>query len=466
MSGVSEPCQSRWIVVGAAWVVLLCVAISACSGVSATGSAASPVSSGSALASATATATAAGVASAPPLEATPTDSFPTPEPTPVGTPELLQTAPTIPVGPVTGIHWYQGPILGGTCEPTFDSNGFPLKACPTFHMFSWSRGYIVFAETDNMLDKGPVNSISVYSSPDGLKWSKPTKLNMTGAEDSGVRNLVEGPAGLLAVGYSTYVATCSAPDPSVHSLWLSKDGITWSQISVAAAFGTRPNTIAASSRGYIATGGWNEPELWISADARTWTQPQLPFAIYRSASIDGPVAFNSGFLVYGKVIQPGGCGGDWLSISTVWFSVDGASWSREVLPGAIAASTITTQVNAINGSTLLASETVTDTATNATSGSYWTSADGKSWQTFAPPALAGRNWALWSNGRRALITTTRPDPADPTAPGTVTWLTLGDDLTVTPLTEIGVDTGGDCVFGPTGIVCLDGDQISIGVLTA
>jgi hypothetical protein len=170
--------------------------------------------------------------------------------------------------------------------------------------------------------------------------------------------------------------------------------------------------------------------------------------------------------MYGKVIQPGGCGGDWLAISTVWFSVDGTSWSREVLPGAIAASTITTQVNAINGSTLLASETVTDTATNTSSGTYWTSTDGKYWQTFAPAALAGRNWALWTNGRRALITTIRPDPADATAPGTVRWLTLGADLTVTPLAETGVDTGGDCVFGPTGIVCLDGDQLSIGVLTA
>lgn len=351
MSWVSGRGPGRRIVAGAAWAGLLCMAVVGCSGVAVTGSPAIPRTSTSAQAAATATstsiATATTVASAPSQEAA-TDGSPTPEPTSAGTPELLSTASTLPAGPLTAIHWYRGPLVGGDCEPTFDTNGFPITACPTFHLFSWSRGYIVFAETDNMLDKGPVNSISVYSSADGIKWSKPTRLNMTGVEDSGIRDVVEGPAGLLAIGYSTYVATCSSPDPSIHSLWLSKDGVAWSQISVSAAFGTRPNQVAAGSRGYIATGGSTEPELWTSSDARTWTRHQLPFAIYRSASISGPVAFDGGFLIYGQVIEPGGCGGDYSQVSTVWFSLDGGSWTREVLPGAVAASSVETSVTMID----------------------------------------------------------------------------------------------------------------------
>lgn len=394
-----------------------------------------------------------------PSPETTTSDSPSPTATaiPSPTPERISELPPLPSGAWSGIHWYVGPSLINCVE----SDDPDAPDCPSLTVFSWSRGYVAFAETDT--------AIAVWSSADGLNWTKRHNLNMAGLDHIKIEDLVEGPAGILAVGYTSQQGTCAPPDLTIHALWLSADGISWSPVW---GIDGSPTTIAASSRGYIATGGDVEPKVWISSNGRTWTPSALPFAIYRSASVDGPTAFAGGFLIYGEVIEPGGCGGDFLETSTVWFSADGTGWTRELLPGATAGPDVSTSVELINDSTMLADEISTDDQSNTSTETLWTSVDGQTWTPLSAPALKGQNWGLLSNGQRAMVMISGSDSSDSSAPQEPPkWMVLDDNLKLSPLAEKGTipvpaDFDLDYVFGPTGIVATDGSQIWIGVPTA
>jgi hypothetical protein len=391
-------------------------------------------------------------------------------PLPSGTPEQLRTVPTPPAGLWKSIHWYAGPTLVSCPEPdpnaTEDPNGAEPPECPTLRVFGWSKGFVAFADTEK--------TIAVWSSADGLKWVKRHNLNLGGQDYVQVSYVLEGPAGLLAIGYSSARGMCSSPDLTIHALWISADGATWSPISMA-RFDGSPTTIASSSMGYIATGGYGEPEVWISKDGRTWNRATLPFTIYRNASVDGPTAFAGGFLIYGEVISPGGCGGDYLETSTVWFSATGTSgWVREVLPGAVPATNVSTSVALINDSTLLATSDTLDDQGNIASESRWTSTDAQTWKAFSLPALEDKSWSLLSGGSRTLAqiwpaqSTADPTGEAPAVPPT--WMIFDQNLVPNPLSEKGdipaSDYDSDYAVGPTGIVFCDGSQVWIGVAEA
>jgi hypothetical protein len=387
------------------------------------------------------------------------DDTPTPDDLPTALPSEITSVGQTSTGSLRSIAWHPGPVLD-TCDPGFDADGYATVACPEYQLFGWSKGYVAFAMTDTSTeDDAPRVAISVTSSKDGLHWTKPRQIWDGYIE---IRDLVEGPNGLLAVGYSIGRVMCGPPDPTIHGLWFSADGASWSALSMARTFGGgEPDTISASARGYIATGGWSEPEVWMSTDAHHWTMPDLPFALYRSATVGGPVAFPGGFIIYGQIIVPGGCGGDSLEVSAIWYSRDGSGWTRETLPAVKASASVDTWVGPLTFSILAASEQTYDSDGNSTGEISWVSRDGQTWTAFDPPELANAGWSSYVTPQHSLIEVT--STTGPTA-----WYAIDDDLALTPLSVVGPDPLGEyvsCVIGPTGLVALDGSQIWIGVLS-
>jgi len=124
---------------------------------------------------------------------------------------------------------------------------------------------------------------SVLHSPDGRTWSVVAEL--AGNFKAGAECWVAGNA--ITYGPQGYVIAgdCQSEEAAVaySSMWMSEDGLAWSQVAYdEAAFGEPAyiTTIAADESGYVAA-GWSLGELedhatvWFSGDGSSWIRTEL-----------------------------------------------------------------------------------------------------------------------------------------------------------------------------------------------
>lgn len=179
-------------------------------------------------------------------------------------------------------------------------------------------------------DELPENA-AVWVSTDGHSWERIESDTFSGTRDDdglegsqAMTSIVEGPAGIVAVGWFERRAERDF-DPAV---WLSPDGREWERIDDPAFVVTGPGymySVTTWNGRYVAAGetpgpvGSNEtrPAIWLSDDGRTWEA--IDAAALR---IDGTIAdiTSRGTRLFavgttGHVARP-----------TVWFSDDGQSW--------------------------------------------------------------------------------------------------------------------------------------------
>jgi len=216
----------------------------------------------------------AGVAAASPSAAA---SATTPAATPGPTPAPSATPPAdiglAPAGRWTAIHWVDA------------GRGFPqLTKAPSetsnLILSGWSHGLVAFG-SDGGQGSGsfrPPTLVSTSSS-DGLHWSTPSPIDVSGFPDQiDIAQVTEGPGGLVAVG--RYPAdTCGGP-PVIAGLWHSTDGTTWRRVALPRSM-VRGHVegLDGGSAGYIATGKQSDgktPGIWLSQDATTWRTLPLP----------------------------------------------------------------------------------------------------------------------------------------------------------------------------------------------
>jgi hypothetical protein len=333
------------------------------------------------------------------------------------------------------------------------------------------------AKTDPSSDEIVSMSIVAVTSPDGLHWTAGKALDLPDP-DLTVGQMVEGPAGLMAIGDYAEHATCGGPAP-VPALWLSADGVSWSSVDMKRAFGSDLVwDIEAGSAGYIATGDTADGKTaitWVSSDGRTWLRHPLTASVFKNGSVESAAAFAGGFVMSGSVVADEGCGGGTVT-STIWWSADGSSWIRVPLKTSSAATDGGLSVARINDHALVAIHGEVDKTGSVTSESIWTSTDGQTWTSIPAPALDGdylENFDIVTNGQRGLAL---PLGADDN--GRMTILAFRNDLTVATLAETGdVPTDDDdqyafsqsrAAFGPTGLVVADpdGTRFWIGVPTS
>lgn len=108
-------------------------------------------------------------------------------------------------------------------------------------------------------------------------------------------------------------------------MWSSSDGIHWTQVNTAAAFGQRyeANCVVFNNLMWV-FGGYNafnvyQTDAWSSPDGITWTQ-KTKFAF--------PVREGFGTAAYGGLMWVfGGWGGTTL-LNDVWTSPNGIAWTR------------------------------------------------------------------------------------------------------------------------------------------
>ncbi len=279
-------------------------------------------------------------AASPSLTATPQSSpeasapaQPSAGPTTTPTPTTPSNVGTAPAGKWTGIRWIAaGPVFPQTPVPD-GGDGSSVQ----INVSGWSRGYVGFrtASSWDLSGTEPTESWATVStvSADGLHWT-PGKAFDAGDVNSRVymSGVVEGPAGLLAVGRNP-AATCGGP-PTVRALWTSPDGQTWTRVSLPADFASaRVYTVDAGSAGYIATGTLEDdvtPAVWVSADGRSWRPTTLPKPS-SGVVVDGATSFAGGYVISGSHPFEIGCG-ESLYVPSLWWSADGTGWTAASRP--------------------------------------------------------------------------------------------------------------------------------------
>jgi hypothetical protein len=354
--------------------------------------------------------------------------------------------------------------------PTADANAGLLA---TVSVFGWSRGYVGFlALVDE--NSAPATPVTIFStsSTDGLHWTAVRPLDTEGAPYLGqgpLTEVVEGPAGLLAVGWNM-VGVCGGP-PTVAALWTSPDGLTWSRVQLPADFASASvYTVDAGSTGYIATGTLKNgvtQAVWLSTDGRSWHQVPLPKPTSGVVVVDGATDFAGGYVLSGAQRIDLGCGESEFTPS-LWWSAAGKSWTRSKLSGALPAGSAWVTVSRISDHALMAIATEWNQTTPVSSKQVWFTTDGRSWDLVASPSSL-LSASVLTNGQRGLVVLNPPDNDGPP-----TIATVGNDLTVTTLSQTGDGPVASAssiawtpAFGPTGVVILDSDgsNLWLGVPT-
>jgi hypothetical protein len=476
----------------AAVVSLTALVAAACVGAEATESAAvSPASSPMATASPTASPTATPVVTD---TAEPTDAL---EASPTAVVDPLPNVPAAPSGTWKSIKWTRLPAtpeFGAQNLPDDSGLADPAAANSTFQVFGWSKGYVGFTITreplpdeqpsDEEPTDGPIDYtyvpptvVSSYSA-DGVHWHSGQALDplAAGSKDLQViRSVIEGPTGLLAVGWS---GACGSV--YLDALWTSSDGIKWQPVDAGKVFGVDPWSIvnvSGGAAGYVAV-AYKGAGVWTSRDGRTWRRVVLTGGAFKNSLVDDGTALSGGFVLAGTEGTPD-CGvttydgptpAPPLRTASAWWSADGSSWTRVSLPGAVATSE----------SQFLWTSHLSDSAVLVVDDTYssryaWGSNDGQTWVPLSLPKDVYA-WDFISEAQRNLVVKW---DGDWDTPASLQMRTVDDDFALVSISQSGnvpslvysswdIFTCGVVALGPTGVVVTtaDGSQLWFGTPSA
>ncbi|MBO2454918.1 hypothetical protein J4573_48080 [Actinomadura barringtoniae] len=216
---------------------------------------------------------------------------------------------------------------------------------------------------------------AVWSTRDGEKWTRSAGDGLGGAGAQRLTAATYGPHGWVTVGGSTIATSPDGaswhPAGGVHgtlsgaaygtsgyvvvgdNAWRSDDLSRWTRSDLKAS------DVAAVSKGYVAVGGKDHAEAWLSADGGKWTAVTMPANL-------GPL---SQVTARGDAVVAIGAG-------VVAFSGDaGRTWRGQAIPATLNAVVATPRGFALGG------ETSGDAA-------MWASADGATWRPIRPHGRA------------------------------------------------------------------------------
>jgi hypothetical protein len=253
-------------------------------------------------------------------------------------------------------------------------------------LFGWSRGYLAFHENVNSGAAVP------WVSADGRQWQQGKSLDMTGiGQGAQVEEVVEGPAGLLALGRAPGCVDDGygcVPEPAT-ALWTSADGASWTRVDLRKAFGgAAVGDVSAGPKGYMAVSRSSDsstasPAVWLSADGQSWRAVALAPATFEDAYLARGTVLGDGFLVAGRIGSLEGWGGGDFPATTpaIWWSADGSDWSRVTLDDAATAPEAEAAVTTIAPGRLVADVARWDCSCSPDGDDQaWTSSDGHTWK--------------------------------------------------------------------------------------
>ena len=330
-------------------------------------------------------------------------------------------------------------------------------------LFGWSRGYLAF--------HGDLTSGSAvpWASSDGRVWQEGQALDMAGLSGGAqVEQVVEGPAGLLALGRVPGCAddgTGCMPTPAT-ALWTSTDGLHWSRVDLKNAFGGGAvGDVAAGPKGYLAVSVSSattaSPAVWLSSDGRAWRAVSLSTSTFQGANLAQAEVVGDGFLVAGRTGSLVGSGGGSFPSTTpaIWWSADGSDWSRASLPNVAAFPEAEAAIAEVGAGKLVAHVGSWDCGCPPEGDTQaWTSSDGRAWKaaggSFPSPAV------VLTDGTQALQLVE--------ADGVLSVAVSSDGFKWAQIAVSGSGSGpadsNDAAYGPVGLL-VEGSDSSLWLAT-
>jgi hypothetical protein len=165
---------------------------------------------------------------------------------------------------------------------------------------------------------------AVWTSVDGITWNRvPHDEAVFGGVDSQViHDVTAWGSGLVAVGNDGGRGPWDNNPENNAAVWTSLDGVNWSRVL---GLGANPVmlSVTAGGPGLVAVGAdWSPEELaetpvWTSPDGVTWTR--VPDDMTVRGFMTSVTAGGPGLVAVGSHIS---------ETTTVWTSVDGITWTR------------------------------------------------------------------------------------------------------------------------------------------
>ena len=242
---------------------------------------------------------------------------------------------------------------------------------------------------------------AVWTSPDGLTWSRVPRDDVTlgGAGDQQMLKVVAGGPGLVAVGSDDSGGDVDA------AVWTSPDGVTWSRIPHDEALFGGPGDeviqgVAMSGAvGLVAVGIDRFEEdadaaVWASIDGVTWSRIPHDEALFGGSGdqvMQGVAVFFSSIIAVGFDASAGGVD------AAVWTSPDGMTWARVVSSDSVFGGTGNQEMSDVstiaserpNGENFVQVFALAAVGSDDSSGdvdaAVWTSPDGLTWTRVVDP---------------------------------------------------------------------------------
>ena len=130
---------------------------------------------------------------------------------------------------------------------------------------------------------------------------------------------------LWLFGGANHVGADKGTDGFVNDVWVSDDGLEWTEVTSAAPWLPRayPGVVALDDALYM-LGGEGLADVWQTSDGKQWTEVN-PEADWKPRFGFGRLAFDGNLWVFG-----GWIGDDTTNaVNDVWFSTDGVVWQQQ-----------------------------------------------------------------------------------------------------------------------------------------
>jgi hypothetical protein len=247
------------------------------------------------------------------------------------------------------------------------------------------------------------SSAVVWTSPDGLNWSRASGANpdLGGPGDRWMFGVVAGGPGFVAVG----MEHVDEPDEGDAAVWTSPDGQNWTRVpDPSFVFGGSPllqmRSVTTGGPGLVAVGieytdRGHRPAVWTSADGLVWQRAPADQEALRA--IDNSVmssvtAWGSGLVAVGST---SGSGME-DQRAAAWTSSDGVTWTKAPDQPAFDAPSFLLMSRVVAGDEGLAAIGTDYTVGVPNDAAVWTSPDGVWWtrvtDTFGDLGGPGDQW--------------------------------------------------------------------------
>lgn len=161
----------------------------------------------------------------------------------------------------------------------------------------------------------------IWSSPDGRAWEIAGTAAWPGR---GGQTMVVYRDRLWLFGGADHAAQDRSTDGFLHDVWVSDDGLAWTQVTDAAQWSPRDYAGVVVFNGQLyMVGGQAQADVWRSSNGKDWTQ-LTPEADWKPRHDFAKIVFDEKLWVFG-----GWAGKSTNALNDVWYSSDGVTWNRQ-----------------------------------------------------------------------------------------------------------------------------------------